>query len=99
MLTNDQINSIAQAVAVAVAHTLSNLLGQKAAVQPKASPQTSKRHAAIIAGFKRRGIAYPKLFTDIKSYQAWLAAGRQVKRNAKSVSGLFHVTDTDAIAA
>jgi hypothetical protein len=81
-------------VAVAVAHVLSNMA--LPAIQPKtavpvaakakpSSPALTKRHAAVIAGFKRRGITDPKLFTDIMSYRAWLAKGRQVRKGARSV--------------
>ncbi len=72
---------------------------KKAAQSPKATPKMSKRHATIVATFKKRGIKDPKLFTDIKPYKLWLADGFQVKANQVSVMGLFHRSQVDRIAA
>ena len=100
----DRVN---KAVQDALAAALPQVL---AAVSQKAAPVTSngngettnpglaKRHAAILAGFKRRGYKDAKLFVDIKPYRTWFAEGRQVRKGEKSVRGLFHVKQTDPIA-
>ena len=58
----------------------------------------AQRHAAILAGFKRKGFKDAKLFTDIKPFKGWMAEGRQVRRGERSIKGLFHRDQTDVIA-
>lgn len=61
---------------------------------------------AIVSGFKRKGIsdvtlmnrADPKAKFNVRPYRGWLEQGRQVRKGEHGVRGLFHVSQTDAIA-
>lgn len=58
-----------------------------------------KRDAAIVRGFKRKGLKDNeiKLRENVKPYKLWLAEGRQVRKGEKSVRGFFHISQTDLI--
>jgi hypothetical protein len=69
----------------------------KAAPISAPADKLAQRHAAILAGFKRKGYKDAKLFTDIKPFKSWMAEGRIVKKGQKSIKGLFHRDQTDAV--
>jgi hypothetical protein len=99
-MTEAQVNKLNEMVAQAVAAAMAAQV-KAAPVTDNGStvnPQLAKRHASILAGFKRKGYKDAKLFTDIKPYKKWLEEGRQVRKGEKSVRGLFHVKQTDPIA-
>jgi hypothetical protein len=101
MTMNQMQAMIDAAVAKALATQMPVASQPKAVKQdakPTASaPQLTDRHKSILAQFKRRGIKDPKLFTDIKPYGLWQKAGFQVRKDQKSVKGLFHRSQVDPI--
>ena len=103
-MTMNQIQAmIDAAVAKALATQMPVASVPKAVKQTKvtkptaSAPQLTDRHKSILAQFKRRGIKDPKLFTDIKPYGLWQKAGFQVRKDQKSVKGLFHRSQVDPI--
>lgn len=85
------------------------LLQKLAATQAVAAPahnKFAKKDASILRTFKKRGFKDVVLMDrddptkpfNVRPYKGWLAVGRQVKAGAKSVKGLFHISQTDPIA-
>ena len=97
-MTEAQVNKLNEMVAQAVAAAMAAQVKAAPVTDNGANPALAKRHASILAGFKRKGYKDAKLFTDIKPYKKWLEEGRQVRKGEKSVRGLFHVKQTDPIA-
>jgi hypothetical protein len=61
-----------------------------------------RRLAKIAKGFKRLGVdvTFDKTtgrFNNVKPYKLWLAEGRIVRKGQHGVSGMFHVSQTDAL--
>jgi hypothetical protein len=67
----------------------------------------SDKDRALKSTFTKRGIKDVVLMDrndptkdfNVRPYKAWPAFGRQVRKGEKSVRGLFHVSQTDAVAA
>jgi hypothetical protein len=59
----------------------------------------------IVNAFNKRGFKVtlmdrdnPKAPFDVRPFKGWLDQGRVVRKGQKGVKGLFHITQTDAIA-
>jgi hypothetical protein len=77
----------------------------KAKAKPVNGADLAQKDAAIVAGFKRMGITdvilldrdHPEKPFNVKSYNAWLAEGRQVDKGQHGIRGLFHISQTKPI--
>jgi hypothetical protein len=99
---------LAQIVADAVSKALA---AQPKAMAPASSARPAfdpaAKDAQIRAAFKRKGFndvvlmdrADPSKAFNVKPFKLWLNEGRIVRRGQKSVRGLFHVHQTDALPA
>jgi hypothetical protein len=71
----------------------------------KAAPaDLSAKDAQIVARFAKRGFQVtlkdrndPNKPFDVRPFKGWLDQGRVVRKGQKSVLGLFHVSQTDAL--
>jgi hypothetical protein len=74
---------------------------------PQAVDKLARKDASILRTFKKRGITDVVLMDrsdrskpfNVRPYQGWLANGRIVRKGQKSVKGLFHISQTDALPA
>lgn len=102
-MTNHQIGVALQKIARLLGSFATQLMNQKSPTvdnkvvhlkpksPPKAAPaKLSKRHATIVAKFKKAGIKDPKLFTDIKTFDLWSKDGFVVRKGQQGIHGLFH---------
>jgi hypothetical protein len=103
-LDQQQLAQIVQAVISAL--QVQGQAAPKAAIsQPGNSLEAKDR--ALISGFKRRGIpadqitlmnrADPKAEFNVKPFKLWLEFGRMVRKGERSIRGLFHISQTDAL--
>jgi hypothetical protein len=107
-MTNLTQEQLAALIANVVGQVLAGQAASPKGVAASAKPGKSleARDRSIVAGFKRRGIQDVVLMDrsdkskpyNVRPYRDWLAAGRQVRKNERSVRGLFHQSQTDAIA-
>jgi hypothetical protein len=73
----------------------------------KADPASlAAKDARIVAAFSKRGFAVtlknranPDAPFDVRPFKGWLDQGRIVRKGQKGVKGLFHISQTDAIAS
>jgi hypothetical protein len=100
-----------EALAQVVQAVVQALSVQGTAPSPVASAKPADRLAAkdraLVAGFRRKGIPADQIVLmdrsdrskphTIKSFQGWLAEGRQVRKGETSVRGLFHQSQCDLI--
>ena len=110
-LSSDQISAlIADGVAKALA---AQGAAPQAAASPHFLPKGAKaapsdlasKDARIVAAFAKRGFKVTLMDRndkskpfDVKPFKAWLADGRVVRKGQRGVRGLFHISQTDAIA-
>jgi hypothetical protein len=77
----------------------------KAAPAAKPGNSLKAKDRALVAGFKRKGIADvvlmdrtdPKKPYNIKPFKAWMQEGRMVKKGEHGIRGLFHISQTSEI--
>jgi hypothetical protein len=96
-LVNDAVVAALAAQAQAPVQAPAPEKTPKPAPKAQAPATLTPRHLAIIAAFKKRGIADPKLFVDIKPFGLWLKDKRIVRKGQHGVKGLFHISQTDPL--
>lgn len=75
---------------------------KSAAPEDSAADRQMARLAKIARDFGKMGVnvTFDKAtgrFDNVKPYKVWLAEGRVVRKGQHGVSGLFHVSQTDAL--
>jgi hypothetical protein len=91
--------------AVLAAFNTSNSSAPKAPAISSPVDKLAQRHAAIRAGFKRRGFQNVVLMDrndptkpfNVRPFKGWLEQGRQVRKGQRGVKGLFFIDQTDVI--
>ena len=96
---------LAQIVSAVLAALQTQGSAPKAAAPAKPGNSLETKDRALIAGFRRRGIADvvlmdradPKKPYNIKPFKAWIDEGRIVKKGERGIRGLFHISQTSEL--
>jgi hypothetical protein len=107
-LDQDQLTQIVAAVLASLGQGQSATPKASSRFLPKgtraAPSDLAAKDAQLVAAFARKGFKVtlmdrndPNKPYDVKPFKAWLNEGRIVRRGQKSVSGLFHLSQTDLL--